>query len=73
VCSQSGFVELVERQGEVIDVAPLVRGALAARLAEWRVERHQVDQPAARAQLDQADGVAASFYRAAEDSPVEAQ
>lgn len=68
-----GLVPRIDAQAEVIHVAA-VRGRGAAAVApEDAVDRHEVDQGAAGAQLHEADRVLAALDGAAEDAAVESE
>ena len=67
------FVERLDAQAEVVEVAAFPAGRGAAGAAEGAVDRHEVDQRAPGAQLDQADVVLAPLDRAAEDVAIEGE
>ena len=71
--AQRGLVERLDAQAEVVDVAPLRARPRAPGAAELAVQRHEVDQLRAGAQLHQADRVLAALDRAAEQVHVEVQ
>src|SRR5262249_52882641 len=54
-------------QGEMIDVAGVLSGRRAAELSERPVDRHDVDERCAGAQLNEADGVLALLDLAADN------
>ena len=71
--TDGGFVERLDAQAEVVEVAAFPAGRGAAGAAERAVDRHEVDQRAPGTQLDQADVVLAPLDRAAEDVAIEGE
>ena len=65
------LVVRVDAQAEVIEVASFLAGCSAPRATERAVDRHEVDQRASGAQLDQADVVLESLDHAAEHLAIE--
>jgi len=69
--ADGALVERLDAQAEVGEIAAFLASRRAAGAAERAVDRHEVDQRASGAQLDQADVVLAPLDRAAEDVAIE--
>ncbi len=67
------LVEGLDAQAVVVEVAPLAGRRRTAGAAEHAVDRHQVDQRLAGAQLHQADRLLAPLDAATEHADVEAE
>jgi hypothetical protein len=68
-----GFVQRLDAKTEVVEVASLPAGRRAAGPAELSVDRHEVDERVAGAQLDQAEILLAPLDRASERIAIEMQ
>ena len=66
------FIERVDAKAEVIEVVALRAGSGPASLPERAIERNQIDQSAAGAQLGQAEGGLLALDGAAKHVNVEA-
>ena len=70
---QCRFVEPSELETEMVDVLGVRPGWPPAGTTQRRVDRDQIDQRAARPELDQAERIHPPFFRAAERISVETQ
>ena len=67
------FIERLDPNAEVIEVPAFLRRWRTPGFAKLPIDRHEVDQGAPGAKLNQPDGVLASFDRASEHVAVEAK
>ena len=68
-----GFVEWLDPQTEVIEISTLSSRGDATRLAEFSIDRHQINDGPASAQLNEADLVLPPFHGATKRVAVEAK
>jgi len=71
VAANTGFVEWLHPQTEVIEISPLLGRGGAAGSAQFAIDGHQIDDGSARTQLDKADRVLPSFHGATQHAAIE--
>jgi hypothetical protein len=68
-----GFIEWLDPQTEVIEISTLPSRGDATGLAQFSIDRHQIDDGPASAQLNEADLVLPPFHGATKRVAVEAK
>jgi hypothetical protein len=73
VRSNGGFVERLDAQAEVVEIAPLDAGSRATGAPELAIDGHEINERAAGAKLQEADLVLPALDRASQRAAVEGQ